>query len=112
MVFETRGRNAARRARASDQASATSSMDCAALPVHAMRSSLRAVTYPDTLDLSGTSLVEFRMTADLMAYSPGFAAAVGLEALQYCKKAQKTGAELQRCVDERSNPKQFIIGPP
>ena len=48
---------------------------------------------------------------DIFQYTPGVGAALSLEALDACKRGGRTGAALDRCLDEGLSPERALRGP-
>lgn len=80
-------------------------------PVHEFRSSLETAG----LRAGGEAgpryrSVESAVPKRLQRYTPGFAAATGLAALQVCKEEGKVGAALEDCVAAASAPEAYVVG--
>lgn len=82
-----------------------------AYPAHPYRTALAtAAKRAGSDDDPKLRSVEPSVSKELQRVSPGFAASVGLAALQSCKEAGQAGEALARCVREASEPEAFVVG--
>ncbi len=84
-----------------------------ALPVHGYRASLKtAATRAGGSEALSLRSVETAVPKALQRYSPNLAVSTGLAALDACKDEGHTGAALDACVREASDPAAFVVGDP